>query len=130
MVLLSLIAFGNDISVSDDKRLAILDAFAMAIPAAFAWIAGTLPLKTYRPCFNVAQPKDAKWAHFAGLQVPSVKLSCPEDNVNLWTWSGFTFVQPILDLAMKRTLNDIDVWSLSPFFRHKNLFHKNLEYRA
>ncbi|KDR85730.1 hypothetical protein GALMADRAFT_84830 [Galerina marginata CBS 339.88] len=119
-VLLSLIAFGNNISLADDLKAPVLDVFAMIVPAAFAWIAGTLPLKTYRPSLNVAGPMD----------IPSVSLSCPEDNVNLWTWSGFTFVQPILDLATKRTLNDIDVWSLSPFFRHKNLFHKNLEYRT
>jgi hypothetical protein len=31
---------------------------------------------------------------------------------------------------MKKTLNDTDVWSLSPFFRHKNIFNKYLEYRA
>ena len=64
------------------------------------------------------------------MQIPSVTLSCPEDDVNLWSWSTFTFVQPIVDLAMKKTLNDTDVWSLSPFFRHKNIFTKCLEYRA
>lgn len=63
-ILLSLIAFGNDISLSEDRKLAILDVFAMLIPAAFAWIAGTLPLKTYRPCLNVAQSKDVSTFFF------------------------------------------------------------------
>ncbi|KAF8167359.1 pleiotropic drug resistance ABC transporter [Crassisporium funariophilum] len=119
-VLLSLVSFGYDISAEDGGRNAVLDIISMVVPGSFAWVAGTLPLKTYRPSLNVAQPQD----------VPSVNLSCPEDNANLWTWSGFTFVQPILDLAMKKTLNEADVWSLSPFFLHKNLFNKCLEYRA
>ena len=31
---------------------------------------------------------------------------------------------------MKKTLNDTDVWGLSPFFSHKNIFNKCLEYQA
>ncbi|KAJ3517873.1 hypothetical protein NLJ89_g222 [Agrocybe chaxingu] len=118
--LLSLLSFGNDIGSAGGWNDALFDIAAMIVPATFAWLAGTLPLKTCKPCLNVAGPKD----------IPSVKLSCPEDNVNLWQWCGFTFIQPILDLAIKRTLHDEDVWSLSPFFRHKNLFHKFLEYRS
>ena len=64
------------------------------------------------------------------VQIPSATLSCPEDDVNLWSWCTFSFLQPILDLAMKKTLDDTDVWGLSPFFRHKNIFNKCLEYRA
>lgn len=52
----------------------------------------------------------------------------PEDNVDLWTWSTFNFVEPILNMANQRTLNEADVWWLSPFFMHKNLFNKYLEY--
>ncbi|KJA28401.1 hypothetical protein HYPSUDRAFT_62031 [Hypholoma sublateritium FD-334 SS-4] len=117
--LLSLVALGNDF-FQEGNQNAILDVTAMIIPFTFAWIAGTLPLKTYRPSFNVAGPND----------IPSVKLSCPEDRATLWTWSGFTFVQPLLNLAMERTLHAADVWSLSPFFRHKNLFIKFLDYRT
>ncbi|KIM47463.1 hypothetical protein M413DRAFT_22125 [Hebeloma cylindrosporum] len=118
-VLLSLVAFGNDFSIHG-ARVAVLDLVSMMVPAAFAAIAGTLQLKTYKPALNVANGKD----------IPSSKLSCPEDDVNLWTWSGFTFIQPLLDLAMTRTLHEADIWSLSPFFRHKNLFNKFLEYRT
>lgn len=101
-------------------KQAAVDFIAMIFPTTFVWVAGTLPLKTYRPTLNVAQPKD----------MPSSDLSCPEDDVNLWSWSGFTFLNPILLLASQRTLNETDVWTLSPFFRHKNLFTKCLHYRA
>ena len=55
--LLSLVALGNDLP-QDGKQNAILDVIAMIIPLAFAWIAGTLPLKMYRPSFNVAGAND------------------------------------------------------------------------
>jgi hypothetical protein len=48
----------------------------------------------------------------------------------LWGWATFSFVEPIFNLANKGTLNDNDVWTLSPYFKHKNLFNKFLEYRA
>jgi hypothetical protein len=35
-----------------------------------------------------------------------------------------------MNLAVSRTLNEEDVWSISPYFAHKNLFHKQLNYRA
>lgn len=53
----------------------------------------------------------------------------PEDSVNLWTWSTFSFVEPIFKVATSRTLNEEDVWSLSPYFKHKNLFTKYLKYK-
>ncbi|KAJ7751195.1 P-loop containing nucleoside triphosphate hydrolase protein [Mycena maculata] len=97
-----------------------LDAARIIAPAIFIWIAGTLPLQTRAVAVNVAGPKD----------IPSVALSCPEDKVTMWEWATFSFVEPIFDLANKGTLNDNDVWSLSPYFKHKNLFNKCLEYRA
>ncbi|KAG2353397.1 hypothetical protein BDR07DRAFT_1309581, partial [Suillus spraguei] len=51
----------------------------------------------------------------------------PEDDANLWR--TVSFVEPILHPAWKRTLNDANVGCLSPFFRHKNLFNKCLDYR-
>lgn len=53
----------------------------------------------------------------------------PEDAVNLWQWCTFSFVEPIYGVAMKRRLEHADVWSLSPFFKHKNLFKKYLDYQ-
>ncbi|KAF9567761.1 pleiotropic drug resistance ABC transporter [Agrocybe pediades] len=119
-VLSSLFAIlGNPPPSKGDLRAFVFHCACAIISATFAWLAGTLPLKSYRPGLNVAGPDD----------VPSIKLTCPEDNVNLWSWSTFTFVQPLLTLATKRTLNEGDVWSLSPFISHKNLFTKALEYR-
>jgi len=62
-VLLSLVAFGNDLSMHGVK-VAALDLVSMMIPAVFAWIAGTLPLKTYKPALNVASGKDVSPAFF------------------------------------------------------------------
>ena len=52
----------------------------------------------------------------------------PEDSVNMWSWMTFSFVEPIFTVSNHRTLNEPDVWSLSPFFLHRNLFLKYLEY--
>jgi hypothetical protein len=41
-----------------------------------------------------------------------VKTS-PEDRVNLWQWVTFSFARPIMDLAMKKTLDEDDVWVCS-----------------
>ncbi|KAG1885552.1 P-loop containing nucleoside triphosphate hydrolase protein [Suillus subluteus] len=90
------------------------------ISATFVYVAGLLPLQAVRPALNVASSTD----------IPSSNHSSPEDDANLWSWCTVSFVEPILDLAWKRTLNDADVWCLSPFFRHKNLFNKCLDYRS
>lgn len=50
--------------------------------------------------------------------------------MTLWSWCTFSFVGPIVRLASTRTLNDVDVWGLSPFFLHRNIFKKYLEYRS
>ncbi|KAF9453004.1 P-loop containing nucleoside triphosphate hydrolase protein [Macrolepiota fuliginosa MF-IS2] len=86
----------------------------------FLYVAGTYPLKTSLPCGNVAKSHD----------IPSNALSCPEDDVTLWSWSAFKFVEPLLRLATEKTLGEADIWTLSPYFRHRNLFNKRLEYQA
>ncbi|KAJ7786610.1 pleiotropic drug resistance ABC transporter [Mycena metata] len=100
--------------------MSVFNAARIIAPSLFLWIAGTLPLQTVAASTNIAGPKD----------IPSVTLSCPEDDVTLWQWATFSFVEPIFHLANKGTLNDSDVWSLSPYFKHKNLFDKCLKYRA
>src|ERR1700728_102483 len=57
-------------------------------------------------------------------------LSSPEDDATLWSWCTFSFVEPILRLASTRMLNDTDIWGLSPFFLHRNIFRTYLEYRS
>lgn len=46
----------------------------------------------------------------------------------MWSWMSFAFVEPIFKVATSRTVDDTDVWTLSPFFQHKNLFTKYLKY--
>ncbi|KAF8665348.1 hypothetical protein AX16_000367 [Volvariella volvacea WC 439] len=100
-------------------RLPVLDLVSLGLATAFVAVAGCLPMTALRPAKNVAQSWDA----------PSSFLSSPEDDVTLWSWCSFKFVEPIFGVARKGTINDEDVWSLSPFFLHKNLFQKCLEYR-
>lgn len=52
----------------------------------------------------------------------------PEDSVTLWSWCMVTFVEPLFKIANERTLNEEDIWDLSPFFLHKSLFTKYLAY--
>ncbi|KAK0233579.1 P-loop containing nucleoside triphosphate hydrolase protein [Armillaria fumosa] len=101
-----------------DGRVVVLNFFCLIIASLFVYIAGTLPVQRVRPALNIAQYKD----------MPSISLSMPEDDVTLWSWFTFSFVEPLFSLANARTLNESDVWSLSPYFRHKNLFNKYLEY--
>ena len=41
---------------------------------------------------------------------------------------SFSYVEPIFKSAGDHTLDEEDVWTLSPFFKHKNIFHKCLQY--
>ncbi|KAI0950790.1 hypothetical protein AcW1_008002 [Taiwanofungus camphoratus] len=98
--------------------LVVLNLLRLAVPTLLTWIAGTLPLETVLPAQNVAKETD----------IPSNELTMPEDNVNLWSWSTFSFVEPLFGVARSRTVHDTDVWTLSPYFTHKNLFNKYLKY--
>lgn len=57
--LLFLVSFGKDI-FQEENQQAFFDAIATIIPAVFTWVAGALPLKAYRPSFNVAGAKDVR----------------------------------------------------------------------
>jgi hypothetical protein len=56
-VLVSFLNLGHDI-LSANLKNAVVDLLAMIVPGTFAWLAGTLPLKPYRPSLNVAQLND------------------------------------------------------------------------
>ncbi|KAG8874447.1 hypothetical protein FRB98_008435 [Tulasnella sp. 332] len=58
--------------------------------------------------------------------VPTSTQTSPEDKVTLSNWFTFSWVQPIMDLAGTQTLDDENVWQLSPYFKHRNLFTKYL----
>lgn len=49
---------------------------------------------------------------------PSRSLDSPEDGVSLCSWLLVTWMRPLLATAQKGTLQDTDVWQLSPYFRH------------
>jgi hypothetical protein len=60
----------------------------IVVPAIFLWIAGTLPLQPVAASTNIAGPKDVGLFHCLFLlinkcQIPSVAMSCPEDNVTV-----------------------------------------------
>ncbi|KAI0775079.1 P-loop containing nucleoside triphosphate hydrolase protein [Trametes elegans] len=105
-----------------DKRwpLIALDTLQLFVPSILVWIAGTYPLYSTWPAKNVARPNE----------LPSSAYTMPEDSANLWSWSTFSFVEPLYKVSNTRTVNDEDVWTLSPFFTHKNLFTKYLRYVA
>ncbi|PFH52248.1 hypothetical protein AMATHDRAFT_2254 [Amanita thiersii Skay4041] len=98
----------------------VQELLSIVILGCFIWVGGSLPLKEYKPAENVAKPGD----------LPSNTLSNPEDDVTLWSWSTFSFLGPIFKVASIRTVNESDVWNLSPFFQHKIIFSKLLDYRS
>ncbi|KAG8695770.1 hypothetical protein FRC09_008943 [Ceratobasidium sp. 395] len=65
---------------------------------------------------------------------PTHRSTSPEDGVSLWGWLTFSFMDPLFRLADERSLhasedgkyslNDEDVWSLSPTFAHRNVFRR------
>jgi len=97
-----------------------LNIFWVCVPLLLLWLSGTFPLQPTPPGTNVSQHGN----------VSSHKFTCPEDSVNLWQWCTFSFVEPIFRAATDHTLNEEDVWALSPFLKHKNIFSKYLEYTS
>lgn len=116
----------------------LADILRIAVPLVSLWIGGTYPLDRVLPCPNVAREKDVRNLHTRSaeyndgfvphLQVPSSDLTMPEDSVSLWSWITVSHVEPLFRIASVKTVDEADVWSLSPFFMHKNLFTKYLAY--
>ena len=98
-------------------RIAI--GFIMAlVPFTASWIAGTYPLRAVLPSPGVGQPHST----------PNSDTSGPEDAATFWDWVTFSFVSALFPLSSRRTLNATDVWTLSPYFLHANLFNKYIRY--
>ncbi|KAJ7597443.1 pleiotropic drug resistance ABC transporter [Mycena floridula] len=112
----ALLNLGNAV-LQSSLGMGAVQIFFLCLSLLFAYAAGTLPLLEVSFA-TTAQDTD----------IPSVKLSSPEDDVTLWSWSTFSFIEPIF--GVQGRLNDTDVWSLSPLFLHKNLFNKRLEYQS
>ncbi|CAE6425291.1 unnamed protein product [Rhizoctonia solani] len=94
------------------------------ISGAIVFLAGRFPVTPILPGPNVAMPGD-----------PLInELTSPEDGVSLWGWLTFSFMGPLFALADERSvrssesgkfsLNDEDIWSLSPTFAHRNVFRR------
>lgn len=55
-------------------------------------------------------------------QRPSREQDSPEDGTTLGSWLLVDWMNPLLALAKKQTLEDEDVYQLSPFFRHHIIY--------
>jgi hypothetical protein len=88
------------------------------IPSTACWIAGTYPLRAVLPGPEVGKPHTT----------PNSDTSGPEDATTFWDWVTFSFVSALFPLSARRTLDAIDIWALSPFFLHANLFNKCIRY--
>ncbi|KAG8934657.1 hypothetical protein FRC02_009484 [Tulasnella sp. 418] len=100
----------------NEKHLSIAEVINAVAALIVIAVAGMYPLLDVLPGHHVAQPGN----------IPSDKFSSPEDSINLWQWSTFVFMNPLLKLANIQTLNEENVWKYSPFFLHRNLFSKYL----
>ncbi|KZS88201.1 P-loop containing nucleoside triphosphate hydrolase protein [Sistotremastrum niveocremeum HHB9708] len=80
-------------------------------------ITGMLPMQKTNKSFRTSP------------SIPNERYPNPEDTASLWQWCLWTFVNPIITLGSHRTINEDDVWKLSPYFQQKILFEKQLQYR-
>ncbi|EMD39008.1 hypothetical protein CERSUDRAFT_104287 [Gelatoporia subvermispora B] len=66
------------------------------------------------------------------LAVPSSRIDkekigktiSPEDYTSLWGWASFQWILPIVKLGTNTTLNEADIWELSPTLQSRPLFIK------
>ncbi|CAE6461261.1 unnamed protein product [Rhizoctonia solani] len=104
----------------------LADGIRATICGAIVFLAGRFPVAPILPGPNVAM---------AGDPLTS-ELTSPEDGASLWGWLTFSFMGPLFALANERSvrssengkfsLNDEDVWALSPTFAHRNVFRRYL----
>jgi hypothetical protein len=52
------------------------------------------------------------------------KSVSPEDYTTLWGWLSFSWVTPLVDAGTSATLDEKDVWNLSPTMQSKAIFSK------
>ncbi|KAI0070122.1 multidrug resistance-associated ABC transporter [Panus rudis PR-1116 ss-1] len=65
------------------------------------------------------------------LNIPSPRVAkqigntvTPEDYTSLWGWMSFKWIRPLINKGTNATLNEPDVWNLSPFMRSQPLYVK------
>ncbi|CAE6522225.1 unnamed protein product [Rhizoctonia solani] len=104
----------------------LVDGIRAIICGAIILLAGRFPVSPVLPGPDVAMTGDPL----------TNELTSPEDGVTLWSWITFSFMDPLFALADERSvrssesgkfsLNDEDIWSLSPTFAHRNVFRRYL----
>ena len=116
------------------------DAIQLCIVSLLVWLAGTYPLQDVWPCPNVAKPTDVSsdppfafisrvsTGAFAAIVERVHHAPMPGNSADLWSW--FSFVEPLFKVSNAGRVNDEDVWTLSPFFTHRNLLRKYLQYTS
>ncbi|EKM52518.1 uncharacterized protein PHACADRAFT_211766 [Phanerochaete carnosa HHB-10118-sp] len=52
------------------------------------------------------------------------KSVSPEDYTSLWNWISFLWVKPLIDRGTHETLNESDVWTLSPTMQARPVYTK------
>ncbi|KAF9258418.1 hypothetical protein L218DRAFT_964491 [Marasmius fiardii PR-910] len=61
----------------------------------------------------------------AGVKKEEIgKSISPEDYITLWGWISFSWIYPIVALGNSTTLEESDVWNLSPMLHSRVLFQK------
>ncbi|CAE6506129.1 unnamed protein product [Rhizoctonia solani] len=106
--------------------VSLMGGIRAIICAAIVFLAGRFPMTPILPGPNVAMSGDPLTS----------ELTSPEDGVSLWSWLTFSFMGPLFVLADERSvqssesgkfsLNDEDIWSLSPTLAHRNVFRRCL----
>ncbi|KAF8707992.1 ABC transporter transmembrane region, partial [Rhizoctonia solani] len=104
----------------------LADGIRATICGAIVFLTGRFPVAPILPGPNVAMTGDPLTS----------ELTSPEDGASLWGWLTFSFMGPLFALANERSvrssesgkfsLNDEDVWALSPTFAHRNVFRRYL----
>ena len=77
--------------------------------------------------------RDPQWSSSrisTAYGVPTSDLRSPEDNLTPWQFMNVSWMSPLILLGYKRQLDDVDVWSLSFEFQHRQLHHKFRELKG
>ncbi|KIP06892.1 hypothetical protein PHLGIDRAFT_128004 [Phlebiopsis gigantea 11061_1 CR5-6] len=62
-------------------------------------------------------------SHFTKAEDVGTTLS-PEDYTSLWNWTSFLWVKPLINKGTYQTLNEGDVWTLSPTMQARAVYKK------
>ena len=89
----------------------------VAFTAAFCCVIVILAMRLRNPSLPVADISPVG-------DIPSNKTRSPEDNLRLWQFLSIYWMNPLITLGKKRTLNEEDVWRLAYEFQHKIIYER------